>query len=46
MTGLAATLQAFFTTRLIEQSGFSPHTITAYRATWRLLLRFSANTTG
>ena len=46
MTGLAATLQAFFTTRLIEQSGFSPHTITAYRDTWRLLLRFSANTTG
>src|SRR5664279_90130 len=46
MTGLAATLQAFFTTRLIEQSGFSPHTITAYRDTWHLLVRFSADTTG
>ena len=46
MTGLAATLQAFFATRLVEQSGFSPHTIAAYRDTWRLFVRFAAQTTG
>lgn len=46
MTALAATLQAFFTTRLAEQRGASPHTVTAYRDTWRLLLRYVAATTG
>jgi len=35
-------LQAFFTTRLVQQRQASPHTVTAYRDTFRLLLRFAA----
>lgn len=46
MTRLAPTLQAYFTTRLAGELGASPHTITAYRDTWRLLLRFIAQTRG
>lgn len=46
MTLLAPTLQAFFTTRLIGQVGASPHTIGAYRDTWRLLLKYVVTTTG
>jgi site-specific recombinase XerD len=46
MTALAPTLQAFFTTRLTGQLGASPHTVTAYRDTWQLLLRFIAETSG
>jgi integrase/recombinase XerD len=46
MTQLAPVLQAFFTTRLASQYGASPHTIAAYRDTWRLLLRYAAKTTG
>jgi integrase/recombinase XerD len=46
VTLLAPTLQAFFTTRLTSQFGASPHTLTAYRDTWRLLLRFIADTSG
>jgi len=46
MTLLAPTLQAFFTTRLTSQFGPSPHTLAAYRDTWRLLLRFIADTSG
>ena len=46
MTALAPTLQAFFTTRLTGQLGASPHTVTAYRDTWQLLLRFIAETYG
>jgi len=42
MTALAPTLQAFFTDRLISQRGASPHTIAAYRDTFRLLLGFAA----
>jgi site-specific recombinase XerD len=38
---LAPTLQAFFTDRLARQRGASPHTITAYRDTMRLLLTFT-----
>jgi integrase/recombinase XerD len=34
-------LQAFFTQRLIAQRKASPHTISAYRDTFRLLLRFA-----
>lgn len=37
-----ALLQAFFTDRLIRQRQSSPHTIVAYRNTFRLLLRFAA----
>ena len=46
MTAIAATLQAFFTERLISQRRASPHTITAYRDTLRLLLSFAATRTG
>jgi integrase/recombinase XerD len=45
MTALAPTLQAFFTTRLTSQYGASPHTVAAYRDTWRLLLDYAAQTT-
>ena len=43
---LAPILQAFFTTRLTSQYGASPHTVAAYRDTWRLLLRYAAQRTG
>lgn len=46
MTKLAPILQAFFTTRLASQYGASPHTIAAYRDSWRLLLRYAAQATG
>jgi integrase/recombinase XerD len=42
MTALATTLQAFFTDRLIRQRQASPHTLTAYRDTLRLLLVFAS----
>jgi site-specific recombinase XerD len=42
MSILATTLQAFFTDRLICQRQVSPHTLTAYRDTWRLLLVFAS----
>lgn len=42
MTTLAATVQEFFTQRLIGQRQASPHTIAAYRDTIRLLLQFAA----
>ncbi len=45
MTALAPTLQAFFTTRLTSQYGASPHTVAAYRDTWRLLLGYAAQAT-
>jgi len=37
-----ALLQAFFTDRLIQQRRASPHTVAAYRNTFRLLLHFAA----
>jgi integrase/recombinase XerD len=46
MTALAPTLQAFFTDRLLGQRGASPHTVAAYRDTFRLLLGFTAGRTG
>ena len=46
MTALAPTLQAFFTDRLTRQKNASPHTITAYRDTLRLLLVFAQQRTG
>ncbi|MDX8522403.1 site-specific integrase [Mesorhizobium dulcispinae] len=42
MTALSATLQAFFTDRLIRQRQASPHTLAAYRDTLRLMLVFAA----
>jgi site-specific recombinase XerD len=46
MTALAPTLEAFFTGRLIGEKGVSPHTIAAYRDTFRLLLCFAHERTG
>jgi integrase/recombinase XerD len=42
MTTLAATLQAFFTDRLVRQRQVSPNTVAAYRDTLRLLLVFAS----
>ena len=46
MTALAPTLQAFFTDRLARQRQASPHTIAAYRDTWRMLLTFTTRQAG
>jgi len=46
MTALAPTLETFFTSRLISEKGASPHTISAYRDTFRLLLHFAQQRTG
>jgi integrase/recombinase XerD len=46
VTALAPTLQAFFTDRLARQRNASPHTIAAYRDTWRLLLTFASAKAG
>jgi integrase/recombinase XerD len=46
MTALAPTLEAFFISRLFNEKGVSPHTITAYRDTFRLLLSFAQQLTG
>ena len=41
-----ALLQTFFTERLLQQRCASPHTIAAYRNTFRLLLRFATGRLG
>jgi integrase/recombinase XerD len=46
MTALSPTLQAFFTERLISQRQVSPHTLLAYRDTFRQLLGFVHARTG
>jgi site-specific recombinase XerD len=46
VTALAPTLQSFFTGYLIGQRDASPHTITAYRDTFRLLLAYTYQRTG
>ena len=46
MSAIAPVLQAFFTDRLITQRSASPHTITGYRTTFRLLIRFATSKTG
>lgn len=46
MTPLAPVLEAFFTERLARQRQASTHTISAYRDTFRLLLRFAKQRTG
>ncbi len=46
MTLLAPTLQAFFTDRLTRQRHASPHTIGAYRDTFRLLLCYISDADG
>jgi len=45
MSALAPTLEAFFTQRLLAQRHASPHTISAYRDTFRLLLVFAERQT-
>lgn len=46
MTSLAPLLETFFTQRLQQQRRASPHTIAAYRDTFRLLLRFGEKRLG
>jgi site-specific recombinase XerD len=46
MTAITATVQAFFTERLIGQRHASPRTVAAYRDTIRMLLAFSSARTG
>jgi integrase/recombinase XerD len=46
MTPLAPSMQAYFTDRLIAQRSASHNTIAAYRHTFQLLLRFTAQRTG
>jgi integrase/recombinase XerD len=46
MSALAPALEAYFTERLIGQRQASPNTISAYRHTFRLLLRFATERTG
>lgn len=46
MTTITATLQSFFTDRLLQQRQASPHTIASYRDTIRLLLCFLQSRTG
>jgi site-specific recombinase XerD len=46
MTAVAATVQAFFTDRLVSQRQASPHTIAAYRDAIRMLLIFASSGTG
>lgn len=46
MSSLAPTLEAFFSERLARQRQASPHTVLAYRDTFRLLLGFAQQRTG
>ena len=46
MSRLAPLLQAFFSDRLAVQRQASPHTVAAYRDTFKLLLGFAWRTTG
>jgi integrase/recombinase XerD len=43
---IAPSLEAFFTERLGLQCHASPHTVTAYRDTFKMLLRFAGTKTG
>lgn len=43
---LSALIQSFFTDRLCTQMDASPHTITSYRDTFRLLLKFAGEKAG
>jgi site-specific recombinase XerD len=46
MSRLAPVLQGFFTDKLTTQKHASPHTVSSYRDTWRLLLAFAWQATG
>jgi integrase/recombinase XerD len=43
---LAPILEAFFTDKLMTQRQASPHTVAAYRDTFKLLLRYAWQHTG
>ena len=43
---LAVLLESFFTQRLMKQRAASPHTISSYRDTFRLLLQFAQKRLG
>lgn len=45
-TSFASVLTRFFTQRLMQQRHASPHTVSSYRDTFRLLLRFTTARTG
>ena len=45
-TSFASVLTRFFTQRLMQQRQASPHTVSSYRDTFRLLLRFAKARTG
>ncbi len=45
-TRLPSLVQHFFTQRLLEQQGLSPHTVASYRDTFRLLLAFATQHIG
>jgi integrase/recombinase XerD len=46
MSDLAPILQGFFRVKLIQHKDASPHTISSYRDTWRLLLHYAQQATG
>jgi len=46
MTALAPTMESFFTDRLGRQRNASPHTVAAYRDTFRMLLNYAQSHTG
>jgi len=46
VSDLAPVLQAFFTDKLMRQRQASPHTVSSYRDTFKLLLTFVAERTG
>ena len=46
MSPIAPTLQSFFTDRLAKQRQASAHTVSSYRDTLRLLLKFIQRRTG
>jgi integrase/recombinase XerD len=46
VSALAPLLEAFFVDRLLNQRRASPHTVAAYRDTFRLLLGFAMQSTG
>src|SRR5258708_36914840 len=43
---LSSLVHRFFTQRLLEQQGLSPHTVASYRDTFRLLWAFAAKHVG
>lgn len=46
IASLPSLIQRFFTQRLLEQQGLSPHTVASYRDTFRLLLAFATKHIG